>query len=138
MHDVMRPGLHAPQQRVKVWVQCLILELGDKFLKGANPARLTVERATALKLITNFKTVKALVLTLPPFCGARTRRSSSQRISAPGGSGLLLASASGTPAASGGGAPRSGECRGPSRCRSAPARRGRPSCPRHSGCRGTG
>jgi len=38
----------------------------DKILKGANPARLPVERATTFKLIVNFKTVRALGLTMPP------------------------------------------------------------------------
>ena len=38
----------------------------DKIQKGANPARLPVERATTFKLILNFKTVKALGLTMPP------------------------------------------------------------------------
>jgi putative ABC transport system substrate-binding protein len=38
----------------------------DKILKGANPASLPVERATTFKLILNFKTVKALGLTMPP------------------------------------------------------------------------
>ena len=38
----------------------------DKFLKGAKPAKLTVEQATKFDFVINLKTAKQINLTIPP------------------------------------------------------------------------
>jgi len=43
----------------------------DKILRGAKPSELSVEQVTKFELVINFKTAKALGLTIPPSCVAR-------------------------------------------------------------------